>query len=242
MCLEKCAEPDCSCSLICCVLQDSTLLLEQPLKQHRHRSGRSKGRPPNGNVVDLSGKVQPPEQLCTQEQLQKISGIPEEDTSARPQEHAYKAPRKVSRRKAEVEERESADASRSKRVCLEQRSHTTSPSTTRPKNPNCEPTAREAEEVIDVETLSLSGAEGSQEGKPEWKEITVWEAEECSDTEELEHSSCDEVIVVDGDREEEDIDVLEGSSIGTHQMSIPWSASLKYQNVEEEEEIDVVSG
>lgn len=219
--------------LLC--FQDSTLWLEQPLKQHRCRRGRSKGRPQNGNALDFSAKVQPGEQLCTQDRLQKISDPPEGEKRGQPRKHACKAPRKVSRRKAEVEEQQREDASRSKRVCLEPRSHTTSPSPPQPKGSKCEPAAREVEEeVIDVETLSPSGADGSQEGKPEWKEITPREAEE------LEHSSCDEVIVVDGDGEDENIDVLEGSSLGSHQMSIPWSEALKYQE-EEEEEIDVVS-
>lgn len=235
------AERDCRCWRIPSVLQDCALLLEPPLKQHRHRRERSKGRPQNGNVRDLSGNGQPAEQLCTGEQLQKINDIPEEDTTAQPQEAAHKATRKVNRRKAEVQGQRSEGASGSKRLCLEQMSHTTSPSTPQPRNPNCEPAAGEAEEVIDVVTLSLSVAEASQEDKAEWKEINLREAEESSNTEEVEHSSCDEIIVVDGDGEDEDIDVLGGSSLVTHQMSIPWSETLKYQNEAEEEEINVVS-
>lgn len=244
MFLEKCAERECSCSLISSVLQDSTLLLEQPLKvTHRRLRERSKGRPQDGNVFDSSGNVQPAEQLCTEEQLQKINDIRGEDATAQPQEHAYKATRKVNRRKAEVEEQKGEDASGSKRVCLEQMSRTTSPSTPQPKNPNCEPAAREEVEVIDVETLSLSGAEGSQEDKPEGNEISLREAEESS-AEELEHSSCGEIIVVDGDGEDEDVDVLGGSSLVTNQRSVPWSETLKYQSEEEdeeEEEIDIIS-
>lgn len=238
------AERDCRRSRLSSVLQDCALLLEPPLKQHRRRRERGKGRAQNGNVLDLSGNGQPAEQLCTGEQHQKIKDTPEEDTTAQPQEAAHEAARKVTRRKAEVQGQRSEDASESKRLRLEQMSHATSPSTPQPRNPNCEPAAGEAEaeeEVIDVVTLSLSVAEASQEHKAEWKEIKLREAEEESTTEELEHSSSDELIVVDGGEEDEDIDVLGGSSLVTHQMSIPWSETLKYQNEAEEEEINVVS-
>lgn len=225
------------CGVISSGLQNSALLLEQPLKQRRSLRKSRKGRPQNGNGVGFCGNVQPvgAEQLCTEEQLQKISDTPGEGSTAQPQEHAHQATRKVSRRKAEVEEHQSEDASGSKRVCLEQLSHTTSPTTPQPENPNWEPSAREAVEVIDVETLSPSGAEGSQGGRPEWKENGLREAEEEL---ELEHSSCDEIIVVDGDGEDED--VLRGSSLVTHQLSVPWPESSKHQSEEEEEEIDVV--
>lgn len=220
--LENFAERD--CSLISSVLQDGTLLLEQPLKQHRRVRRCRNSRPQNGSVLDLTGNVQPAEQL------QKVNDEPEEDTtSVPPQEHAREAPRQVSRRKAEVEEQKSEDASGSKRLCLGQLSHTTTPITPRPQD------LREAEEVIDVETLSPRGAEGSQEDKPGWRERSSGE---------LDNDSCDEIIVVDGDEEDEDFDPLGGSSLVSHQTSIPGSESLKYQDEEEEEEeeeIDVVS-
>lgn len=177
--------------------------------------------PQNGSVLELSGNVQPAEQL------QKVDDEPEEDaTSVQPQEHAREAPRQVSRRRAEVEEQKSEDdASGSKRPCLGQPSHTTTPVTPRPQG------LREAEEVIDVETLS----EGSQEDQPERRE----RRERSSG--ELDNDSCDEIIVVDGDEED---DPLGGSSLVAHQTSIPGSESLKCQDEEEEEEeeeIDVVS-
>lgn len=213
---ENFAERDCSRSLISSVfLQDSSLLLEQPLKEHRRARERGKSRRQNGNVLDLTGNVQPAEQL------QKVNDVPEEA-----------AQRKVSRRKAEVEEQKSEDASGCKRVRLGQMSHTPPPIT--PQDPNAEPAARGAEEVIDVETLSPSGAEGSQEDEPERSENSPREPE---------NHSCEEIIVVDGDEEDEDIELLGGSSLAAHQTSIPWSESLKYQDEEEEEEeeeIDVV--
>lgn len=123
------------------------------------------------------------------------------------------------------EQKSEDDASGSKRLCLGQPSHTTTPVTPRPQG------LREAEEVIDVETLS----EGSQEDQPEWRERSSGE---------LDNDSCDEIIVVDGDEGDEGFDPLGGSSLVAHQTSIPGSESLKCQDEEEEEEeeeIDVVS-
>lgn len=136
-----------------------------------------------------------------------------------------------------MEEQKSEDASGSKRARREQMSPTTSPSTPQPTN--WEPAGSEAEEVIDVETLSPRGAEGLQGDL--WNEFNLREVEEPSDTEEPEHSSCDEIIVVDGDGQDEDTDGLESSGRVAHRMSIRWSECSKYQNEEEEEEIDVVS-
>lgn len=238
MCLENCAERDCSCSHLCSVLQDSSFLLEQPL-EHRRLRRRSKGGPQNGNLLDLSGPVQPPEQLRKEEQLQRIIDTPDEDTPAQPEEDGPQATRKVTRRKAEVTEPQREDDSGSKRVCLGQMSRTASPSTPAAGNGESEQAAREAEEVVDVETLSLSGAEGWHEDQPEWSKIKLREAGESSDCEELEPSSGDEIIVVEGDGEDEDIDAVEGSGLVAHPMSVPWSESSLDQ--EEEEEIDIMS-
>lgn len=184
-------------------------MLEQPLKQHRRVRN---SRPQNGSVPDFSGNVQPAEQL------QKVGDQPEGD--------AGEAPRQVSRRRAEAEERNREDASGSKRLCLGQPARTTTPIAPRPQD------LREAEEVVDVETLSPSGAGGSQEDKPEWRERSSGEPDS---------DSCDEIIVVDGDEEDQDFDPLGGSGLVAHQTSIPGSESLKYQDEEEEEEeIDVV--
>lgn len=221
--LENFAERD--CSLVSSVLQDGSRLLEQPLKQHRcvRRCGSS--RPQNGSVLDLSGNVQPAEQL------HKVNEEAEGDaTSVQPEEHAREAPRQVSRRRAEAEQQKSQDASGSKRLCLGQPSHATTPVASRPRD------LGEAEEVIDVETLSPSGAEGSREDKPEWRERSSGEPH---------GDSCDEIIVVDSDEEDEDFDPLGGSGLVAHQTRVPGSEFLKYQDEEEEkeeeEEIDVVS-
>lgn len=216
---------ECDRSLVPSVLQDGSLVLEQPLKQHRRVRRCRSGGPQNGSVLDLSGNVRPAEPL------QEASDESEGDaTSVQPQEHAREAPRQVSRRRAEVEEQKSEDASGSKRLRLGQPSHTATPVTPRPRD------LREAEEVIDVETLSPSGSpEGSQEDKPEWRQRSGGEPD---------GDSCDEIIVVDGDEEDEDFDPLGGSGLVTHPTSVPGSESLKYQGEEEEEEeeeIDVVS-
>lgn len=132
-----------------------------------------------------------------------------------------------------MEEEISEDASVSKRIRLEEMTCVRSPSTPQPGYPNCEPAAREAEEVVDVETLSVSSEEGLQGDKPEWSEIDLRETEE---PQELENSSCDEVIDVDG--EDEDDDVLRGSGLVTCQTSITWEEPLNYKK--EEEGINIV--
>lgn len=163
----------------------------------------------------------------------KDIGDKPEDTSAQPQEDSFKAKREVKRRNAEVEEEISEDASVSKRLRLEDMTCVRPPSTPQPGHATSEPAAREAEEVVDVETLSLSSAEGLQGDKPEWSEIDLRGTEEPR---ELENSSGDEVIVVDGD--EEDDNVLRGSSPVTCQTSITWKEPLNFKK--EEEEINIV--
>lgn len=196
-----------------------TFFLEQPLEQHRCQRECRKRRPKNGNVLDLSENVQPAEHVCPEERLQDVSDILE-DTAVQPQEDACEARRKVTRRKAEVKEEVSEHASVSKRVCLEPMTHTTPPSKPQPRYPNCEPVS-EAEEVIDAETLSVSspGCLG-----------------ETAEAAELENSSCDEVIDVDG--EDEDVDVLGGSGFVAQQLSVTWEEPLNPDD--EEEEIDIV--
>lgn len=183
-------------------------MLEEPLKQHRRLREPSKSRARSGVV-------------------------PEEE-----KEEGEQAARKVSRRKAGVEERRSPDASGSKRVCLEQRCHASSPRTPPAEAASREAVASgEAEEAIDVESLSPSGAGGPQEGEADRKETGRREA----DAEEPEHSSGDEIVVVDGDDGDDgDADALRRSSLVTHQMSAHRSESFICQSEEEEEEIDVV--
>lgn len=115
----------------------------------------------------------------------------------------------------------SEDASVSKRVRLEEMTCVRPPSTPQPGYLTCEPAARDAEEVVDVETLSLSSVEGLQV-KSEWSEIDLRWAEE---RQELENSSCDEVIDVDG--EDEDDDVLRGQQ--RPETSITWEDPLNYK-------------
>lgn len=196
-----------------------TFFLEQPLEQHRLQRECRKRRSKNGNFLDSSENVQPAEHVRPEERLQDVSDTLE-DRTAQPQEDACEARRKVNRRKAEVKEEVSEHASVSKRVCLEPMTHTTPPSKPQPRYPNCEPVS-EAEEVIDAETLSASSPG------------CLGETEEAA---ELENSSCDEVIDVDG--EDEDVDVLRGSGLVAQQLSVTWEESLNHD--EEEEEIDIV--
>lgn len=134
-----------------------------------------------------------------------------------------------------MEQEISEDASVSKRVRLEEMTCVRPPGTSQPGYPNCEPSAIEAEEVVDVETLSVSSAEGLQWGKPEGSVIDLKGAEE---PQELENSSCDEIIDVDG--EEEDDDVFRGSGRVTFLTSITWKKPLNYKK--EEEELNIVGG
>lgn len=107
-----------------------------------------------------------------------------------------------------MEEEITKGGSVSKRVRLEEMTCVMPPSTPQPGYPNCEKAAREAEEVVDVETLSVNSEEGLQGGEPKWSEIDLRETEE---PQELDNSSCDEVIDVDGD--DEDDDMLRGSGL-----------------------------
>lgn len=195
----------------------------------RHRQC-CKRTPKYGNVTVKSENVQPAEDVCPEKPRKDISDKPG-DTTAQPQEDSYEAKRGVKRRNAEVEEEISEGASVSKRVRLEEMTCVRPPSTPQPGYLTCEPAAREAEEVVDVETLSVSSAEGLQGAKPEWSEIDLWGTKE---PQELENSSCDEVIDVDGD--DEDDDVLRG--LVTCQTSITWKEPLNYKK--EEEEINIV--
>lgn len=206
-------------------------LLEQPLQQRRDHTQSCKRTSKNGNVIDLSENVQPAEDICPEKQREDVSDKPG-DTTAQPREDTYEAKREVKRRNSEVEEEISEDASVSKRVRLETMTCVWPPSTPQPGYPNCEPAAREAEEVVDVETLSVSTEEGLQGDEPKWSEIDLGETEE---PQELDNSSCDEVIDVDG--EDEDDDVLRGSGLVTCQTSITWEEPLNYKK--EEEGIDI---
>lgn len=176
-------------------------MLEQPLQQHRRRRPCRKRTPKNGNVLDISENVHI--DSGPEKPRQDAGDIPG-DTTARPQEGAFEATRKVKRRNSEVEEEISKAASASKRVCLGEMAHVSPPNTPQPRHPHCEPAAREAEEVIDVETLSVSSAGGLQGDRPEWSDIDPREPEE---SQELENSSCGEIIDVDGEDEDVDVDV-----------------------------------
>lgn len=219
-------------------------MLEQPLQHHRRFTVDRKRRPRNGNLLDLSESVQPAEHIHRGEQLQEVTDAPEEDTRAQPEEDAYEPTRKVSR----TEEETGEDGAVSGRAGLQQTPPAASPSPPRPQHQSCEAADREAEEeVIDVDSLSLSSPGGLQGDKPERRDPNLKDTRDSSDTVELESCSCDELIVVDGDGEEEqeeepeDVDVLgDPSLVAPHQVSITCPEPFKYEIHDEEEEIDIV--
>lgn len=197
------------------------VLLEQPLQQLRRYRQCCKRTPKNGSAIAVSESVQPAEDICPQK-LGKDIGHKPGDRTAQTQEDTREAKWEVKRSYAEVQGEISEGASGSKRGRLEERSCVRAPSAPRPGGLTREAAAREAEEVVDVETLSVSSVEGLLGVKSEWSEIDLGGPEEPP---EVENSSSDEVIDVDG--EDEDEDVLRGSGLVTCQTSISWEDPLK---------------
>lgn len=164
------------------------------------------------NAVELSSppiQPQPVEPSGTDEQLENNQERREEELSVRPQEEAEGPTRREKKRGAESEEETSDDATPAKRVCFEQMSQPTS-ETCIPSSASAdvvsEPASLEVEDVIDVETVSLTSVGGclqreEEEEKPVPSEIKLRETEESLVDEERE-SSGDEFIDVDGDVED----------------------------------------
>ncbi len=130
----------------------------------------------------------------------------EEESTVQPQEEAEGATGRGMKRRAESEGETSNEATVAKRVCFEQMAQPTSDTCT-PSSASAEPATAETEDVIDVETVSLTSAgeplqREERKEKPAWSEIKLRETRGCVMDEEME-SSGDEIIDVDGDVEDD---------------------------------------
>ncbi len=182
------------------------LILEQP-PQHK----RGRGRPPkNGQLLGLRNHesstptVQPqPVEPCTTEEKRKTNQERhEEELRVQLQEETEGRANRGKKRGAESEEETSDDANVAKKVCFEKMQQPTSDLfTPGSESANVEPAAIETEDIIDVETVSLTsvGDCSQREEKPALSEISIGQTEESD--EEVESSS-DEIIDVDGDEDD----------------------------------------
>ncbi|XP_042275567.1 uncharacterized protein LOC121902364 isoform X3 [Thunnus maccoyii] len=202
-------------------ITDSMPFLEQPLTDKRppqsaRQPGRLRGRPcKNRQPLSLSNdesptspvQLQPVEPCVRDEQLESNQERREEELTVLPQEETT-----AGRRTKRGAEDRSDDTSVAKKVCFEQM--------TQPMSETCLPSsesadhvsetaALETEDLIDVETVSLTSVEDTlqrkeQEAKTAWSEIKLEEAGQNGEgreslTDEEMESSGDEIIDVDGD-------------------------------------------
>lgn len=175
--------------------------------------------------------------------------IPEQELTAQLQEELEES-RCGNKRRAEPEE-QSDDASVSKKICFKQMPKMAcKSSTSQTECADIDPAAVDMEDIIDVETVSLSTVGCLQrEDKSLWYENKLRETEES-----LESNSNDEIIDVEEDVEDghrlslialvpvsqeeedaEDIDVDGGSGPVPEPELISWSGSSYEENQEEED-------
>ncbi|XP_051276904.1 uncharacterized protein LOC127375108 [Dicentrarchus labrax] len=273
---------------------DSTPFLEEPFLP-KPPPGRKRGRPKkNGQLPSLSNgesSTPPIQPQPVDEQLEKNQEKREEEFTVQPQEEAEGPTRRGEKRGAESKGETSDDATVAKKVCSETTPQPTSETCT-PISVQFEPAATEIEDVIDVETVSLTGdclQSEEQEEKLVFSVIRPGEAEERLMDEDAE-SSGDEIIDVDGDVEKdsekerhqsgteptlcclteekpsvsppshsaeevvlgsagsweedenEDIDVIGGSSPVPDPVIISWTESSEGEEEEGDEEVDVIGG
>lgn len=178
------------------VLQDS--LFERP---SLHKSGRRRGRPRKNKPVSSSSDCEAPQiQLPSVEpgdverELKRNQQRRSEDLSVEPQEETEGPAKRGKKREAELEEETSDEAGVMKKVCFEQTE------TCIPHSADfvCEAEAVGTEDVIDVETVSLSSLPTEDNKEVAWSEIMMRDTEDSLFDEEME-SSGDEIIHVDDD-------------------------------------------
>ncbi|XP_035525700.1 uncharacterized protein LOC118333986 [Morone saxatilis] len=188
---------------------DSTPFLEEPFVP-KPQPSRKRGRPrKNGQLPRLcngESSTPPIQPQPVDEQLEKNQERREEEFTVQPQEEAEGPTRRGEKRGAESKGETSDDTTVAKKVCSEKTPQPTTETCT-PISVQFEPAATEIEEVIDVETVSLTGVgdclQGEeQEEKPVFSVIGPGEAEERLTDEDAE-SSGDEIIDVDGDSDKE---------------------------------------
>lgn len=189
--------------------------LEGPLLWHKRQPsasqpGRQRGRSKKRQVLSLSDNVgsTPPvlpqtvEPCRAKAQREKNQEMPERELTVQPQGETDEPTREGKKRGAEEA---SDDATVAKRVCFEEMQQPAS-ETNVPRSESTDFEQAAIEDIIDVETLSLTSvADGlqreEQEEKPAWTDIKLRETDDCLTDEEKE-SSGDEIIDVDGDEED----------------------------------------
>ncbi|XP_044061778.1 uncharacterized protein LOC122880569 [Siniperca chuatsi] len=191
---------------------DSMPFLVEPLPdkqppsagQRARRRGRTKK---NGQLLSLTNgesSTPPIQPQPVDEQLERH----EEELTVQPQEEAEGPTRRGMKRGAESEEETSDGATMAKRAFFEQMAQPTSETcipSTEAADFVSEPATTEIEDVIDVETVSLTSVRDflqREEQKPVWSEIKLRETEESLMDEEKKSSS-NEIIDVDGDVEDD---------------------------------------
>ncbi|XP_035809592.2 uncharacterized protein LOC111576483 isoform X2 [Amphiprion ocellaris] len=254
---------------------DSMLLLEEPLsadppvrRRGRHRKNSQQLSLSNSNSSVPPAQTQPVDPGGTDKPLEKNQERREEESTVQPQEEADGPTSRGQKRAAMSSEDRSDDATVTKRVCFEQIPQPIC-ETCMPNSESAisvsEPPTTEPEEIIDVETVSLSGLEGLHEEeekpKPVWSEIKLRETENRLSEEEM-YSSADEIIDVEGDddnseaQENKDKDNCQNATAASlsyfvdEKSSVSPSHQTKQFNPEsterweddKDEDIDVITG
>ncbi|XP_035016952.2 uncharacterized protein LOC118112072 isoform X2 [Hippoglossus stenolepis] len=184
-------------------VKDSVPLLYKPLVDKPTSAGSSRGRSKeNGQHVSLphDGISKPVEPFATNEQLEENQERHEVELTVKPQEGEEEPTRRGRKRRAEPGGETRVDATVAKRICFEPMTQPTSETcihSSGSANLHSEQTNTGAEEVIDVESVSLTSVGGFLD-REEKGEIKVSETEEGS-MYEVAESSADEIIDVDGD-------------------------------------------
>lgn len=229
--------------------------LEEPLVRCKRQPSASqpdgqRGSPKNRQVLTLSDNVSAtlpvlpqPVESCSTENNQET---PEQEFTVQPQGETDGPTREGIKRGPEAEEETGDDATVAKRLCLEEMLQPTSQTYT-PRSDSADFIQVAIEDIIDVETLSLTsvadGLQSEEQGeKPAWTDIKLREREDCLTDEEKE-SSGDEIIDVDGDEEDERsqsgpvpilVSTLVRSEVGL-EMQGSWDG-------DKDEDIDVIGG
>lgn len=240
-------------------MQDSRPFLEEPLVHHKpppsaSQPGRRRGRPKNRRVLSLSDNVsstlpvlpQPVEPCSTEKQREKNQETPEQEFIVQPEEEETDGPTREGKKRGAEAEDTSDDATVAKRVCFEKMPQPTSETCmSRSESADFEHAA--IQDIIDVETVSLTSVgDGLQreerEEKPAWTGIKLRDTEE-SLTDEEKESSCDEIIDVDGDVEDD----RGQSRTAPISVSPPFRSAVGLESTEswdgdKDEDIDVIGG
>ncbi|XP_005467683.1 uncharacterized protein LOC102076123 isoform X3 [Oreochromis niloticus] len=165
---------------------------------------RRRGRPRKNDPLSSSNRecskppilAQPADFCVADEQLEKNQERHEEELAVQPHEEVGGPTRRGQKRGAESDENTSDNSTVAKRACFET---PTQPPASEPADFTSKLGATDPEEIIDVETVSLTG-DCLQEEKENllWSELRLAEG---SLTDEEVQSSADEIIDVDGDDE-----------------------------------------